>query len=1017
MSHKGIPNINSLREMLLLLTFKPLFRDSVYLIFVLTFLFSSCIREEIPQDFSIYSDMEILSKNSKFLLANNDSSYKFKGGAQQTALRSRSGNHSVYSSPKNAFTLSINFPHIYRDSYVDVSIWKKGKEAHLVCILEGTKQYFTTDKTVETDDEGWEKLNLKFHVPPVHDYYKLKFYLWNSGQDTVFYDDISLNISKYQKFPEFDLPIFNLELDTSDIISLMDTRKRAFSAGILQTEDDDWVKGFIFSNNKMMKANLRLKGDWLDHLHGYKWSYRIKLKKDNSWNGMKVFSVQNPMARLGVSEWLLHKFMISEGLLTTRYGFMPVSQNGQNMGLYAWEEHFVKQLVESQNRREGPMLRFVEDALWDSRVLDDEGKMNNKKTPVFDVAVIKPFSTGKTVKDTNLFNQFLIAQNLMVQYRNRLRTASDIFNVELLASMYAIADVFMARHGLIWHNQRFYYNPVLCKLEPIAYDCYSDIGLENNPKDIIYGFLHNDISQLDEYIMVRELFNDTTFVDNYIEYLVRYSDVKFLDSVFDSYRDEVVFYDSLVMREYDESTYYESEILDNAKKIRKELPAYIQQVADMKKENKVWKNTSFIQHNYDTVLPAFFAPNLLVAYVEKVIGDSTLLKVKSFFTEDITILGIGKVSKKIREIIVPVPVLAASREGLPVISTFMVSNNQVNYLLFSVSSSNKLFSVEINHWPEPTGALSPLQQLTNLYPFPDTSIIEKVDGKNVYIKKGKIVLVNPVLIPEGYIVHFKVGTTIDMVDSAAFISHSPVLMHGTSESPIVITSSDFTARGFTVLNANSSSVVDFVKFENLNTLDYKGWILTGAVNFYESDVTITNTKFYRNQCEDALNIIRSEFILSNSSFDFIYGDAFDGDFCKGEVLNTSFTNIGNDALDFSGSDIIIKNTSIVGAKDKGISGGENSRVYISNTTIQNSNIGFASKDLSVVEVVDSKVESCNYGIVLLQKKSEFGPSSMILKNTIILNSKTDMLIEKNSRVDVDGKIIEGKEVNLSEIFY
>ncbi len=67
--------------------------------------------------------------------------------------------------------------------------------------------------------------------------------------------------------------------------------------------------------------------------------------------------------------------------------------------------------------------------------------------------------------------------------------------------------------------------------------------------------------------------------------------------------------------------------------------------------------------------------------------------------------------------------------------------------------------------------------------------------------------------------------------------------------------------------------------------------------------------------------------------------------------------------------------------------------------------------------MDSKVESCNYGIVLLQKKSEFGPSSMILKNTIILNSKTDMLIEKNSRVDVDGKIIEGKEVNLSEIFY
>lgn len=1015
MSFKRIHNKKTINSKLLLL--KPLHVTSVYLLFVLTILFSSCIRKEIPQNFSIYSDMEVLSKNSKFFLANNDSSYKFKGGAHQTTLKSRSGSHSVYSTPKNAFTLSISFPNIYRDSYVDVSIWKKGREAHLVCILEGTKQYFTTDKTVETDDNGWEKLNLKFHVPPVDDYYKLKFYLWNSGQDTVFYDDISLNISKYQKFPEFNLPAFNLELDTSDIISLMDTRKRAFGAGVLQSEDDDWVKGFIISNNKMMKANLRLKGDWLDHLHGYKWSYRVKLKKGNTWNGMKVFSIQNPMARLGVSEWLLHKFMISEGLLTTRYGFVPVIQNGHSMGLYAWEEHFVKQLVESQNRREGPMLRFVEDALWDSRVLDGEGKMNNKITPVFDVAVIKPFSTGKTIRDTSLFNQFLIAQNLMVQYRNRLSTASDIFNVELLANMYAIADVFMARHSLIWHNQRFYYNPVLCKLEPIAYDCYSDIGLENNPKDLIYGFLHNDITQLDEYIMVRELFNDTTFVDYYIDYLKKYSDTMFLDSVFNSYRNEVAFYDSLIMREYDEQTYFEAEILDNANRIKNELPAFTQQVKSMKKENKVWHNTSFVRHDYDTVLPSFFAPNLIVAYAEKIVGDSTLIKVKSYFTEEITILGIGKVSKKIREIIVPVPELAASRNGIPVVSTFMVSNNQVNYLLFSILSSNELFSIEINHWPEPTGALSPLQQLTTSYPFPDTSIIEKIDGENVYIKKGKTVLAYPALIPKGYIVHFAAGTTIDIIDSAAFISHSPVIMQGTSQSPIVITSSDFSARGFTVLKADAHSVVEFVKFNNLNTLDYNGWLLTGAVSFYESNVTISNSTFYRNQCEDALNIVRSQFTLSNSSFDYIYGDAFDGDFCTGEVLNTSFTNIGNDALDFSGSDIIIKNTNIIGAEDKGISGGENSRVNIYNTTILNSNIGFASKDLSVVEVTDSKVESCNYGVVLLQKKPEFGPSKMILKNTILLDSKINMLIEKDSKVVIDGKIIEGKEVNLSEIFY
>ena len=101
--------------------------------------------------------------------------------------------------------------------------------------------------------------------------------------------------------------------------------------------------------------------------------------------------------------------------------------------------------------------------------------------------------------------------------------------------------------------------------------------------------------------------------------------------------------------------------------------------------------------------------------------------------------------------------------------------------------------------------------------------------------------------------------------------------------------------------------MEHVVFKNLNTLDYKGWTLTGAVNFYESDVNITNTLFYRNQCEDALNIIRSEFILDNSSFEYIYGDAFDSDFSNGSLLNTEFKNIGNDAIDFSGSTIHIEN--------------------------------------------------------------------------------------------------------------
>ncbi|MFA5417116.1 MAG: hypothetical protein WC341_01530, partial [Bacteroidales bacterium] len=624
--------------------------------------FSSCVRTALPPFFTINSDLEILSKNKANFLTNSDSSYQFRGGAQQTSLRYRSGTHSAFSTPKNAFMLSTEIADVYRDSYVEIEVWKQGENAHLVCFLPETKDYFSTSEVVETDTGGWQKFRLTFYLPPVKEFYKLKCYVWNSGKDTVFYDDISLKIIKNKPFPEYSLPAFYVELDTSAMMSLMETRIKAFKAGILQSsEDGDWVEGFVFADNMDMKAKLRLKGDWLDHLHGSKWSYRIKLKKEFSWNRMKVFSLQNPMARLGVNEWFLHQVMMSEGLLTTRYGFIPMTLNGRNMGLYAWEEHFVKQLVESQNRREGPILRFLENALWDTRVLDDKKMMNNKKTPVFQAAAIEPFASGKIAEDSGLFQQYLIAQNLMYQYKNRLAKTSDIFNVEMMAKYFAMADVFLARHSIIWHNQRFYYNPVLCKLEPIAFDCYSDIGLEDQEKNPIWGFQHRDLTQPDEFIMINELFNDTGFLNSYVHYLSRYSSVDFLDSVFTYYQPKTDFYDSFIKREYPNVIFFKTNVLVNAHEIRYVLPVFEKQISDMKRDHKSWKNSSSQNQVYDSILPAFFVSNLVLAYKQQMMGDSCRLKVKSFFPESMVILGVGKTAKKIREIIVPVPELEASK--------------------------------------------------------------------------------------------------------------------------------------------------------------------------------------------------------------------------------------------------------------------------------------------------------------------------------------------------------------------
>ena len=285
------------------------------------------------------------------------------------------------------------------------------------------------------------------------------------------------------------------------------------------------------------------------------------------------------------------------------------------------------------------------------------------------------------------------------------------------------------------------------------------------------------------------------------------------------------------------------------------------------------------------------------------------------------------------------------------------------------------------------------------------------------LKKGNYILSRKVLIPKGKIVVFDPGVKLDLVDSAAIVSESTVFFNGTEDEPIQIFSSDSSANGFVVLQAPEKSFVNHTVFSGLNTFDFKGWTLSGAVNFYESDVDFNYCTFEKNLCEDALNIIRSHFNVSNSNFFSIYADAFDSDFCSGVLKQSTFNKVGNDAIDFSTSQIRIEDCVISEIADKGISGGEDSQLEVINCQISASNIGVASKDLSLVTLGNVSIKDCNYGLVALKKKPEYGGATIEGKEIQLENCNTQHLIEKKSTLQLNGKTIIGSQKDVSKLFY
>lgn len=979
---------------------------------------ASCVRdEEIKIGQVLNCDCELLNeKGDKFVGSGVDKNL-FNAGRHQTKLFALSGQYSVLTSPKSRFALGHTISNTEADWYFRISVWRKSKRGggYLVAAAKNADLlYVASNKLIEKGSDGWERLEIEMFTPLGFAGKEINIYVWNNTNDTVFFDDLKIERLAGKVYPEYPLTALAIIVDTSGFIKIQEKRKQAFRNGILQTSDNDWVKGIIGNGSKLMEAKLRLKGDWLDHLNGEKWSFRIKLKKAYSWNGMRTFSVQTPAARGYLYEWVAHKFYDDQDILTSRYGFIPITFNGKSRGLYAWEEHFEKYLLESSQRREGPILKFAEETFWEATLVNS--KVEHKQLlAVYDAAIIEAFKQGKTNKDATLFPQFLNAQKLMQQYKDGSKPVSDIFDVNQLVKFYAMLDLTHANHSRAWHNQRLYFNPIICKLEPIAYDGFGELykpyyGINGN---YTYRILKSRKLNENEYDLMTFFFRDSLFIEKYIHHLKKYSSEDYLESVFSRIDNDIYFYDSIMKLEFPYYSYDKLWLQKSASDIRDYLP----QLEVFLHEYRLNKDFKLIDETLDYVDVEVFGntpEHFVNAYSVRGEKDSLIVNVFNYYPNQIIVLGTGKKNKYVEFFEHPEHIIKPFRgEGQKL--TFATDTSS-NYLFFMVNGSNETFKIEINKWPLPEG-ITAQQELMGLVNLEDSNVFEMVSNAEIHIKRGNLIINHPIIIPGGYTVIFRAGTTIDLVDNAMIISYSPVIMKGTKVSPITITSSDFSANGFTVLQAAQRSKLENVVFENLGNLDYNGWTITGAVTFYKSDVDIVNTRFYRNKCEDALNIIRSDFRVESSTFDNIFSDAFDSDFSTGLVTATHFTDIGNDAIDFSGSDIIIETTSIVNAKDKGISGGEHSFLKVIGVSISNSNIGIASKDLSVVEIEDSKITDCNYGLVLLQKKPEYGPAKIVLNNTKIINPKEKFLIEKGSLIELDGKKIKGKVKNVADLFY
>ena len=898
-------------------------------------------------------------------------------------------------------------------NYIVVTAWrKKCTDCGVLTIDEMNDEKVTHQYGEEVIDSknDWEKIRVDYYIKGrKNDKVPMKAYYFNDKLTPAYVDDFQVEVFTGRTYPDFpELKQLNLTIDKKEYRTLEEHAVDALHLGVLKEKHKEKIKAKLAIDGKSIDVELRLKGDWADHLINDKWSFRVEIDEDTSiLGGLEEFSLQNPSTRHFLEEYFLHALADSLDVLNTSYGFVQLSINGKNLGIYAYEEHFTKRLVESRKRREGPIVKFDEEPMWDmQRRVKETGK--DYYPPFYAASVPLPFESKKICKKPALYHQFQQANILMTQYKNLEVESHQIFDTKKMGMFLAMNDLALVHHSRAWHNMRYYYNPVINKLEPILFDAFQD-HWPNQGSSLLVLLLYKSENS-NELLIKPDHFSETAFIKNKqlakhyfesLDFLVSDKGKQIIENTV-AHTKELAY---LIQREFPGYTFNDDFFLSRTEKLKQQsdqIKKKLPQLVFSEKNISYDKETDFVYNNIN-----------LKVFIDTIKNNELIIE--NYHNQAIILDEVD--FDELKDHTLNKPLDGFNHEAnQPSVLTIPLPDKDfdIDEVKYTLVGDDKEYHASIYPWPKLLAEKTVLQQYATQQ---EIRLPHQIKNDTVWVKPGKHRLINTMVVPDSLTLAIQAGTQIDLVSRAKIICFGNVHFIGTKNKPIEIYSSDATGEGLIVLQTSGVNKLTYVSFSGLNTSTDPYWTLTGGVTFYEADVTMSHVKVENNSCEDALNIIRSHFIIDNLYIKNTASDGFDADYCTGVLKNSVFEHTGNDCIDFSTSEISIDGIQIKDSGDKGISGGEASTLTIANVNIDGATIGIASKDKSELDITNLTVKNATYGLAVFQKKPEYGPGIIRVKILKLEQVEHDYILEIKSLIKINEQTIIGdKKLDIEQLY-
>ncbi len=849
--------------------------------------------------------------------------------------------------------------------------------------------------------------------------------------------------------PANGLATIELVIPPDSAAVLERVRAQALERGVITQTDADTVPAEFVFEGRREPAQIRIKGDWTDHVEGERWSYRIRLGSGN-FRGMREFSIQAPSTRGYLWEWLVHEAARHEGVLVPRSTFLNVVQNGHALGVYFLEEHFEKELLESQGRREGPIVVWDESVLWSALLQDGEipakgrrgsGSRGMEAAYTAAPAEVRAFGEKHLAASANLERALHAALEQMKALRAlaladqpeidrrrvlealdelRGRTLEDLVDVGRLGCAHALLSLFQSEHALAWHNMRFYRDPVQARLEPILFDCAAQDPSARDPVPWRATGLAAAFARSPGYTqalfdqlgrMLRSDWLDGFFAAvepdlTRFEAALRASEElpagASAGEMKQRLRAQVVYLRTVCLPADSvnfEASYELTDATRDAGAGMLEVRAWATTRSPVLVEGFRFSNGSLVPAAGALVAGSSGARVRGQGVVLAADGRATLFR----FPMNSRLANLETVAKLTR----------ALRQELTEAQTLDLDVHAVHRLLAAEESHEELLAFR-RKLPLAEGEGRPsapsLEQVLERHPF----LRYDLASGRLLALAGTWEVAGDLVLPARTGLALVPGTTLRFQAGALLLADAPLTFAGTSAEPIVLEPADTAPwAGVVVLGADGRSEWNDVVVRRTTAAVRGGWIQTGAVTFYRSPVTLVRCHFDGTEAEDGLNVFGADILLDTVTFSGCHSDSFDGDFVTGELRDCTFRDGLADGIDVSGSDVLARNCRFERLGDKAFSIGERSKARIEGGRALDVAVGVASKDASEVEVSGLAIEARNYALAAFVKKPEYGPSRLIARGlTLGPAGLGNAIAQTGCVVELDGVRVPTQDIDI-----